>query len=148
VEDFSDNRFDSVPLIDIVKKIEEVKKSVRPHAIFTHSGCDLNIDHRITHNAVLTATRPLKTETVMSVYAFEILSSTEWNFPALFQPDVYYDITGTLSKKLMAIKRYVSELKSFPHPRSIKGVETNALYRGMQAGVKYAEAFKLIRDIK
>ena len=77
--DFPDNAFDSVPLLNIVKKIEDVKQEIRPEIIFTHHVGDMNVDHQITHKAVLTATRPMVDECVKTIYSMEIPSSTEWN---------------------------------------------------------------------
>ena len=85
-----DNRFDSVDLLDVIKKIEEVKNRIKPDMIFTHYEKDLNIDHQVLYRAVLAATRPMAGETVKEVYSFEVLSSTEWNFPLSFFPDVYF----------------------------------------------------------
>lgn len=147
-EKFPDNRFDSVPLLDIVKSVERVKNKLKPDIIFTHFYNDLNIDHQITYKAVLTATRPMPNESVKEIYSFEILSSTEWNFPTLFSPDVFIDISQTLEHKINAMKFYNSELCNFPHPRSIEGIELIAKIQGLKVGLKNAEAFKLVRAIK
>ena len=48
---------------------------------------------------------------------------------------------------MQAIKAYLSELREFPHPRSIEAIEALAKKRGSEIGVKYAEAFYLIREI-
>ncbi|MBU0981263.1 PIG-L family deacetylase, partial [Patescibacteria group bacterium] len=143
-----DNAFDSIPLLDIVKTIEEIKKETRPYMIFTHSDTDLNIDHQLTHKAVLTATRPQPQETVTEIYAFEVLSSTEWNFPVTFSPDTFIDITQTLPKKLDAMAAYASELRDYPHPRSLEGIRTQAKHRGLQVALSAAEAFKTIRKVQ
>ena len=45
------------------------------------------------------------------------------------------------------MKVYQSELKKEFHPRSLKVIEALAIKRGSEAGVKYAEAFNLIREI-
>ena len=148
IYDFPDNRFDSVDLLDIVKVIEKIKNKIKPEIIFTHFENDLNIDHRITYQAVLTATRPMSDCSVKEIYSFEILSSTEWNYPLSFNPDVYFDISDTLKDKIKAMSYYESELKNFPHPRSLKGIELNAKYWGMRVGLDAAEAFKSIRIIK
>jgi len=147
-DDFPDNRFDSVPLLDIVKVIETIKNKIKPDIVFTHYEQDLNIDHRITYQAVLTAVRPTAGETVKEIYSFEVLSSTEWNFPLRFSPEVFFDISETIDIKLAAMEKYQSELKEFPHPRSLKGIRLNAEQWGMKTGLKYAEAFKLVRLIK
>ena len=148
IENFPDNRFDSVDLLDIVKVIEKLKNDIKPEIVFTHYEKDLNIDHRITCQAVLTATRPMVDESVKTIYSFEILSSTEWNYPLSFAPDTYFDITDTIDLKITAMQKYRSELRTYPHPRSLEGIKLNARYQGMRIGKEYAEAFKLIRDIK
>lgn len=148
VFDLPDNRFDSVDLLDIVKIIEGVKKIVSPTIIFTHYQNDLNVDHQLTYQAVLTATRPQPQETVKEIYSFEVLSSTDWNFPLTFSPDLFVDVEKALPLKLAAMKVYQGELKQFPHPRSLKGIELNAQYWGMKVGKKFVEAFKTIRIIR
>jgi len=122
VETFPDNRFDSVDLLDIVKAISKVKEAIRPDVIFTHYQNDLNIDHKITYQAVLTSTRPMGGESVKEIYSFEILSSTEWNYPLSFSPDIFFDISTTIDKKIEAMREYKSELCIFPHSRSLEGI--------------------------
>ncbi len=148
VESFPDNRFDSVDLLDIIKVVSKVKDEVKPDIIFTHYEYDLNIDHQITYKAVVTATRPMQDECVKEIYSFEILSSTEWNYPISFSPDIYYDISNTLDLKIKAMKKYASELCEYPHPRSLEGIELNAKYQGIRVGKKAVEAFKCVRCIK
>lgn len=144
--DFPDNRFDTVSLLDIVKKIEKVKNDIKPEIIFTHFKDDLNIDHKITYNAVLTATRPQKEDFVKTIYSFEVLSSTEWNFPLCFNPNVFFDISKTINSKIKAMSCYKSELRDFPHPRSLKAIELNAKMWGVKTGLDLAEVFYLVRS--
>lgn len=148
VYDFPDNRFDSIPLLDVVKTIEEVHQQVRPDVVFTHFKDDLNIDHRVTYQAVLTAFRPLAGQTVKEIYSFEVLSSTEWRFPLTFSPDCFFDISETITLKAKAMEKYTSELGEYPHPRSIKGIYLNAENWGMKTGMSYAEAFKTVRILR
>jgi len=148
IESFPDNRFDSVSLLDVIKVISRVKDEVGPDIIFTHYEHDLNIDHQVTYKAVITATRPMEGEKVKEIYSFEVLSSTEWNYPNSFSPDTYFDISDTLELKISSMKEYKSELCKFPHPRSLKGIKLNAEYQGMRVGKKYVEAFKSIRVIR
>ncbi|EGK8085264.1 PIG-L family deacetylase [Campylobacter lari] len=145
---FPDNAFDKIPLLEIVKSIEEVKNEIKPNIIFTHYEKDLNIDHQITYKATITATRSLQEESVKEIYSFEILSSTEWNYPLSFQPDVFFDISTTLDLKLKAMSFYQSELRNYPHPRSLEGIKINAQYQGMRVGLQYAEVFKSVKVIK
>lgn len=137
LESFPDNTFDSVDLLDIIKAIAKVKDEVQPDIIFTHYEHDLNVDHQITYKAVITATRPMESECVKDIYSFEILSSTEWNYPLSFSPDIYFDISDTLDLKVRAMAEYESELCEYPHPRSLEGIKLNAKYQGMRVGKKY-----------
>ncbi|MDE5700809.1 MAG: PIG-L family deacetylase [Lachnospiraceae bacterium] len=147
--DFPDNRFDDVDLLDIVKAVEQKIRELRPQIVYTHYSGDLNVDHQYTARAVLTATRPIGDYCVEEIYAFETLSSSEWNFdysaqPA-FSPNVFVDITDYYAQKEQAMNCYVSELCAFPHPRSLTGMDVLSRTRGMAAGMERAEAFLLIR---
>ncbi len=146
--DFPDNKFDTVALLDMVRTVEKIKNKIKPDVIFTHYEKDLNIDHRITYEAVITATRPLATETVKTIYSFEVLSSTEWHYPLAFSPDTFFDISESINLKLEALGCYKTEVTDYPHPRSLEGAELNAKTWGMKVGVKFAEAFKCVRCIK
>lgn len=148
---FPDNRFDTVALLDIVKIIEKIKRSINPHIVFTHHHGDLNIDHQITFKAVMAAFRPIKGETVREIYSFEVPSSTEWNAPlsaTYFMPNCFVDITETLKLKIKALKEYKSEIRKFPHPRSAEAIKTIAERWGIQVGLKAAEAFEAVRIIR
>ena len=146
--DFPDNRLDSLDLLDVVKKIEGFIDAYKPYTIFTHYAHDLNIDHQITHNAVVTACRPQPGHCVKELLFFEVPSSTEWNLSKAFMPNYFVDISSTLSLKIDALNAYKNEMKSFPHPRSIKAIESLSYYRGASSGCKAAEAFIIGRKIK
>jgi len=146
--DFPDNRFDTVPILDIIKVIEKIKSKIKPEIIFTHHEKDLNIDHQITFRAVMTATRPTKGECVQEIYAFEVPSSTEWNFPLCYSPNIFVDIGKTLEAKISAMKAYQSEIKEYPHPRSLEGIELLARIWGMKVGLSSVEAFQAVRVLK
>ncbi|MFA5068965.1 MAG: PIG-L deacetylase family protein [Candidatus Omnitrophota bacterium] len=149
--DLPDNRFDSVDLLDIVRKVEVVISCFKPDVIFTHHCGDLNMDHCLTNRAVLTAARPLPASRIRDIYAFEILSSTEWSFGQCgrgFSPDLFYDITKSYEVKIMALAVYKSEMRPFPHPRSNEAILANAKKWGSLAGRPRAEAFMTIRSIR
>ena len=146
--DFPDNRLDSLELLDLVKTVENIVDVHKPDIIFTHYANDLNIDHQITHNAVVTACRPQPEYCVKELLFFEVPSSTEWNVSKAFMPNYFVDISSTLSLKIKALNAYKNEMKSFPHPRSIKAVESLAFYRGASCGCNAAESFIIGRKIK
>ena len=145
--DLPDNSFDSVPLLKVIKKVEEVVAKVKPGIVFTHHRNDLNVDHRITFQAVLTALRPDGKDSP-KLYCFETLSSTEWNYPSSFSPNCFFNVEKHLDKKLEAMRCYKSELRQRPHPRSVEGIKALAAYRGMSVGLSQAEAFELVREVR
>ena len=145
-----DNRFDTVPLLDIAKLVEDAIDRTKPDVVYTHHGGDLNADHALVHRASLIATRPTPNTLVREVYAYEVPSSTEWAFTSsspAFRPNVFSDITGTLARKIEAMLLYLGEAREFPHPRSPEALEANARHWGAVAGVKAAEAFELVRSV-
>jgi len=149
-EDLPDNKFDTVPLLDIVKAIEKHTQKINPEVIYTHHFGDLNIDHQLTHKAVITATRPIGDKFPKRILSFETLSSTEWNLQDtnnIFTPNVFVDISKTFDKKIESMKCYKSEIRDYPHPRSLKGIKVLAQKRGLEAGLNFAEAFCLLREI-
>jgi LmbE family N-acetylglucosaminyl deacetylase len=146
-----DNRLDTVPLLEVVKIVEELVDRLKPEVIYTHHGGDLNVDHGVIHRAVLTATRPVAGQTVHQIYAFEVPSSTEWAFQRLepaFRPNVFVDVTRTLEAKIAAMECYASEARKFPHPRSPEALRAIAMRWGSVAGCGAAEAFELVRSIR
>jgi N-acetylglucosamine malate deacetylase 1 len=148
--DFPDNRMDHVDLLDVVRGVESCLDRFHPSIVYSHHEGDLNIDHSIVARAVITATRPQQEQTVEEVYAFEVLSSTEWAFhqpDGVFSPNCFVGMEAYLDRKLEAMAAYQSEVRRFPSPRSLESIRYLARLRGSQAGLEAAEAFRLIRRI-
>ncbi len=146
-----DNQFDTIPLLSIIKIIEEEKKKFKPEVILTHHLGDVNIDHQITFNAVNTAFRPQPGENFKGVLTFETPSGTEWisqNDPRKFNPNFFVELKKIdVDKKIAAMECYEFEKRVFPHPRSPKALLNRAIYWGVGVGLNYAEPFELIRYI-
>lgn len=139
-----------LPLHELTKEIEQLIQTYQPSKIFTHHYGDVNRDHQITFQAVLTATRPLPNKKPIELLTFETVSSSEWNVNTndkTFKPNYFVNITNQMDAKIAALKHYEVEMRDFPHPRSYEGVEYLGRVRGMTIGVPYAEAFELIRRI-
>ena len=148
---YPDNRMDSVHLLDIIKVIENYIKKLQPEIIVTHHAGDLNIDHQIIHKAVITSCRPQPDNSIKRILSFEVPSATEWNSPIVdvpFIPNWFEDISDTLAMKVEALNAYQSEMRKWPHPRSIKAIEHLARWRGSSSGCEAAEAFMLVRNIR
>ena len=137
---------DSIPLLKIVKTIENEIRTFQPEKIYTTHRNDLNVDHRITFQATITACRP-GTSKVKEILSFEVPSSTEWNYPANFNPNYFVNISKELDKKLKAMACYENESRKFPHPRSTKNLESIARRWGSVSGIIAGEAFEIIRKI-
>jgi LmbE family N-acetylglucosaminyl deacetylase len=144
-----DNRLDELPRLEVIQRIEQVISGVRPEVVYTHAACDLNIDHQIVHEAVLTACRPVPGQGVKRILCFEVPSSTEWrgasSAPA-FVPNWFVDVSATLAAKLAALGEYAGEMRPWPHARSLEACEHLARWRGATVGVAAAEAFMLARQ--
>lgn len=153
VLDLPDNRMDSIDRLDIVKMVEALVARHAPDTVFTHHAGDVNVDHRRLHEAVITACRPQPGPPVpvRRLLFFEVPSSTEWQPPGsapAFQPTVFHDIAETLALKRRALEVYASEMRPWPHARSLEAVEHLARWRGASVGLQAAEAFMLGREIQ
>ena len=144
-----DNRMDSLPLLDVIQQLEPVIEDVRPSLVYTHHYGDLNVDHRITHQAVMTACRPVPGHSVKEIRCFEVLSNTEWGGDAFppFVPNIFVDISAYLDVKRAALAAYEDEMRGVPHSRSAVHAEVLARHRGYCVGLQAAEAFALARKV-
>ena len=148
--DLPDNRLDSWDRLDLIKRIEERVDHCQPDCIYVHHSGDVNVDHRRLHEAVVTACRPMPGHVVRRLLSFEVASSTEWQPPGsapAFQPNWFVDISDQWERKREALMAYSSEMRDWPHARSLKAVEHLARWRGAQVGVEAAEAFSLLREL-
>lgn len=115
--------------------ISEIVERIKPEVLYLPFTNDFNKDHQLIFEAGMVASREVKK--VLS-YSYE---------SPLFLPNLYIDISETLEYKLKAMSCYASELKDFPHARSLEGIKVSAEKRGIESGLKAAEAFIIIREI-
>jgi N-acetylglucosamine malate deacetylase 1 len=150
IKKYPDNRLDSIDLLDIIKIIESHIQKYKVNIVYTHNAGDLNIDHKIVHDAVVVACRPIPGAVTKMILFFEVPSSTEWqisNTIPPFSPNWFVDVKETFDIKLKALECYSGELREWPHPRSYDGVRHLACWRGASIGVEYAEAFVFGRNL-
>lgn len=148
--DLPDNRLDSLDRLDLIKRIEDSVARHQPDCVYVHHAGDVNVDHRRLHEAVVTACRPTPAHVVKRLLSFEVASSTEWQPPGsapVFQPNWFVDISDQWERKREALVAYSSEMRDWPHARSLEAVEHLARWRGAQVGVEAAEAFCLLRQL-
>ncbi|MGH7605844.1 MAG: PIG-L deacetylase family protein [Gemmatimonadales bacterium] len=141
---FADQRLDTMALTDLITPLDQIVKDVQPAVVYCQFGGDVNRDHQLLFQAALVATRPTACW-VRAVYAFDTASSTEWAFPRTFAADTWVDISATLETKLAAMACYTSELRSYPHPRSLDALRHRARAWGNQQCLDAAEVFMTVR---
>jgi LmbE family N-acetylglucosaminyl deacetylase len=148
-----DQRLDTLSLLDVITPIEQCIDELRPDVVLTHFAGDVNEDHRLVARATMVATRPVAGSSVRRVCAFEVPSSTDWAPPipgSVFTPNLYVDISDTLDTKLTAMKAYAdtfhSEVRPYPHPRSMEALTAYAQRHGVASGLLAAEPFMLLRE--
>ena len=148
--DLPDNRLDSLDRLDLIKCIEQRIARHQPQVVYVHHAGDVNVDHRRLHEAVVTACRPTPGHPVQRLLSFEVASSSEWQPPGsapAFQPNWFVDISDQWRRKREALMAYASEMRPWPHARSLEALEHLARWRGAQVGVEAAEAFCLLRQL-
>lgn len=144
---YPDMRLDTVEHIDLNRSIEKFIFENKFDTVFSHHHGDVNLDHQIVFRSVLVATRPTPDQPVNNIFTYQVNSSSEWGsrlFERKFLPNIYFDISRTVEYKLKALETYKSELRSYPHPRSLEAVEARDKVTGSEIGCKYAEAFQLL----
>ena len=146
--DLPDERLDE-KLLQVIVPLEKAISEVKPQVVYLPHRGDNNQDHRAVFHAGMVACRSIARHKVKRLLSYEVLSSTEQAPPLpsdAFLPNFYVEITPFLKKKLAAMSAYRRELKPFPHPRSLKGIEVLARKRGMEIGFKAAEGFMVLRE--
>lgn len=141
---FPDQHLDTITLTDLIAPLERVIAEVQPAIVYCQHGGDINRDHQIVFQAALVATRPTIC-CIEAVYAFDTASSTEWGFPRGFTADTWVDISATLERKLDAMACYTSEVRPYPHPRSLEALGHRARAWGNQHCLEAAEVFMTVR---
>ena len=143
-------KLNTIPYMEISSALQGIVDKLQPEVVYTTPGNDINLDHRIVYECTLVATRPLPESSIKRLLSYEIgpgarqgLVSGEGGFV----PNVFVDVSQYMEKKLGAMSCYESELKEYPHPRSLKGLRIVAEARGLGVGLKAAEAFRLVRHI-
>lgn len=141
-----DMKLDTIPHVQINKEISKVIEKIKPQIVYTHHYGDLNKDHQEVYKSTLVACRPYNSS-VKELYLYEILSSSEWGEMSVqIKPMLFQKLTkDELELKIEAMKEYESELRDYPHPRSLEGIINLSKFRGQMISKEYAEAFEIVR---
>ena len=120
----------------LIARIEDAIREVEPDLIFVNYGDDTHQDHRILNQATQSATRYVR-----NVVFFEVPTTQN------FTPQIFVDIADTLEQKVQALEAHTSQvMKTNVEDLSIiELARANAVFRGIQGRVKWAEAFMPLR---
>jgi LmbE family N-acetylglucosaminyl deacetylase len=141
---------DTVPHRKLTAKLVECFQQIRADMVFAPFGGDLHSDHQQLFLSCLVAARPSESSSPRAIYAYETVSETHWNAPYLapnFTPNLFVDITEHLEAKCRAAQTYASQVKTFPHARSVEALRALARCRGATVGVEAAEGFVVVRQL-
>jgi N-acetylglucosamine malate deacetylase 1 len=118
------------------------------HLYLPHPG-DIHQDHKAVYRSALVAARPQPDLKIASIYCYETLSETEWtpHHDKPFVPNHFVNVTEVYEKKNLAMLCFQSQLKEFPHSRSLQALEALAKFRGSTIGFERAESFIVERQI-
>lgn len=151
LEGFPAAHLDTLPHAELNKALRELLREVEPDLLFLPFLGDIHMDHQLVFKSGLVAARPSNgLRPIQEIYAYETLSETNWNAPPLtsgFFPNTFFDISPFLENKIKAMSAYQTQLKPFPHERSLEGIRALARRRGVTVGLPAAEAFVMIRSV-
>ncbi|HJU55720.1 MAG TPA: PIG-L deacetylase family protein [Pyrinomonadaceae bacterium] len=145
--DFPDQRLDATPVLEVNRFVERVAREVEPHVIYTHHFADLNSDHRVAYEAAAVAARPFSLPSFERLLCYSVDTLTHAGQGAQ-QFNVYSDITETLEVKLKAMQIYETEVRAYPHPRSVEAMRYMALRNGAMVGLRAAEVFQSVLEVR
>lgn len=148
--DYPTMELSSSSLISLIPKISSVFAKLQPEFVYVMNRSDAHSDHRFIFDAIAACTKSFRYPYIKKVLMYECISETEFA-PALperaFLPNYFVDITAHFEKKIEIMKEFASEVGEHPFPRSLKNIESLAIFRGASVGVEFAEAFQLIKYI-
>ncbi len=147
---FPATQMHNIDFNDLIMKISSIINEVRPEIVYTVNRSDIHTDHQVASKAIMSCTKAFRYPFIKRILMYECISETEMAYPLaenVFLPNVYSDISDFIDKKMEIMRIYESEIQNPPLPRSLENIKSLAVFRGAAAGVNYAEAFMLIRDI-
>lgn len=150
VFDFPAPCLDQYPQYKISEKLSELILDFKPDTVYVPHAGDIHCDHGVVFRSALVACRPFANSSVKNIYAYETLSETEWASPyagEAFSPNHFIDVSSVFHKKIDAMRRYESQLRPFPHPRSLEAIDALSRFRGSTISVGHAEAFMTMRTL-
>lgn len=124
-----------------VKLFDGIIRDYSPDEVFTCWEYDSHQDHRTLARITYSVTRKNRS----SLYMYETMVPGGISSHA-FNPQLFVDISDVIDVKRKAIECYRSV---FPKDSDIiDAVISRARFRGQQIGVRYAEAFEIVKEVR
>jgi LmbE family N-acetylglucosaminyl deacetylase len=126
-----------------VSALERIIKKYDIDTIYTHWAGDANQDHISTFKTTMAASRYIP-----NVFCYEQIPVPRMSENQM-DINYYVDITNTFNKKIEASLCHKSQIVKYKaHGFDVEqNLEILAQFRGIQASCKYAEAFKVIKQV-
>jgi LmbE family N-acetylglucosaminyl deacetylase len=148
--DLPTTKLDMLPRREMIRKVSAIIDQLKPEVVYVPNSSDVHTDHKITFDVMISALKSFRCPFVKRVLMYEVISETEFS-PAIagnfFVPNSFSDISSFLEQKISIMKLYRGEMLEPPFPRSADNLKALAIFRGAAAGVKYAEAFVVLKEI-
>lgn len=124
--------------------LERIIKQNNIDTVYTHWAGDTHQDHINTLSSTMAAARLVKNVLCYEQVPLPRISNTH---PVA---NYYVDITNTIDSKIESCKCHKSQISKFSEHGfdMIDNIITLAKFRGNQAGVKFAEAFNVLKMVR
>ena len=134
---------------EVIGRIGKYIQDIKPNWIILPDYNDAHSDHKVVFEWCFSCTKVFRCPSINKITTMEIISETDFGKPYNpFIANYFINISEFMEKKLEAIEIYKSELGEHPFPRNKEAIKANGILRGVNAGVLYAEAFRLIKSIE
>lgn len=122
----------------VVESLNVLVDECKPDIIFTHWPFDTHKSHQNSALSTIAAGRYYN-----SIIMYEPITPAGRSYVG-FRPQFYVDISDFIDQKIGALKAHQTEYEKYGE-EWLEGVKARAQYRGFEIGVKFAEAFEVMR---
>lgn len=137
-------KIDTVPQKQLIEMIEDTVKEVKPNLVVIPFRNSYSQDHRAVATASVSALRPIPESLhPQPQIILELEEASIW--PTASNPNFFVDISDFMEEKIGLYKCHKSQLTEDPQYRSPENLKRLAGFRGSEIGVKYAEAYTLLK---
>jgi LmbE family N-acetylglucosaminyl deacetylase len=141
-----EQRLDTVPKVELVSQFDEIiDKMDATHLFIPHPS--FHQDHQAVFDAAYASLRPSPENVYPRVVACYEYPQAFWSQREVNGGTMFVDIGEHIEKKIEALMLHESQIRQDDHLFSPESVRLWAAVRGRQAGLRYAEMFKILRMV-